>query len=54
MAGGFPTTKTNFAQFSIKTRLTKEASSSIQKRRQLLPPHTENAFRRGDAHRNSD
>jgi len=36
MAGGFATTKTDSAQFSIKTRLTKETASSVQKRRQLL------------------
>jgi len=42
MAGGFATTKTDSAQFSIKTRLTKEASSSVQKRRQLfLRTHNE-------------
>jgi hypothetical protein len=34
MAGGFATTRTDSAQFSIKPRLTKEASSSVQKRRQ--------------------
>jgi len=36
MAGGFATTRTDSAQFSIKPRLTKEASSSVQKRRQLF------------------
>jgi len=36
MADGFATTKTDSAQFSIKTRLTKETASSVQKRRQLL------------------
>jgi hypothetical protein len=42
MAGGFATTKTDSAQFSIKTRLTKEASISVQKRRQLfLRTHNE-------------
>jgi hypothetical protein len=30
------TTKTDSAQFSIKTRLTKETASSVQKRRQLF------------------
>jgi len=48
------TTKTDSAQFSIKTRLTKETSSSVQKRRQLLPPHAQRiVFRRGDAHQQS-
>jgi hypothetical protein len=42
MAGGSATTKTDSAQFSIKTRLTKETSSSVQKRRQLfLRTHNE-------------
>jgi hypothetical protein len=36
MAGGFATTRTDSAQFSIKTRLTKEASSSVGKRSQLF------------------
>jgi hypothetical protein len=54
MAGGFATTKTDSAQFSIKTRLTKETASSVQKRRQLLPPHAQRiVFRRGDAHQQS-
>jgi hypothetical protein len=54
MAGGFATKKTDSAQFSMKTRLTKEASSSVQKRRQLLLPRAQRiAFRRGDAHQQS-
>ena len=32
MAGGFATTRTDSAQFSIKTRLAKEASGSVQRR----------------------
>src|SRR5947208_12606471 len=44
MAGGFATTRTDSAQFSIKTRLTKEASSSVQKRRQLSSARTMNRF----------
>src|SRR5215475_1338805 len=53
MAGGFSTTKTDSAQFSIKTRLIKEALSSVQKRRQLFFLHARNAFGRGDAHQQS-
>jgi hypothetical protein len=41
MAGGFATTRTDSAQFSIKPRLTKEASSSVQKRRQLSSARNE-------------
>jgi hypothetical protein len=39
--GGFATTRTDSAQFSIKPRLTKEASSSVQKRRQLSSARNE-------------
>jgi hypothetical protein len=55
MAGGFATTKMDSAQFSIKSRFTKEESSSVQKRRQFLPPHAQRiAFRRGNAHQQSN
>ena len=47
MAGGFATTKTDSAQFSIKTRLAKKASGVSSKNAVSFHPHAQrNAFRR--------